>query len=203
MPPSPFNWLRSRFRSVDAAEILRTEEARLQRLIRRLPIEPRAKVQGELARALTSDALRIDTPKGQLLFAVFGETSGFRAKGLLTKQTATIAWIDGFAPGQRVLGHRREHRVVHALCRAPARHPRGRLRAGGRELFHSRGQLRAECLWRTSRLPADWCWCGEERRAARRLTVRARALLQFSTQRPAASQQPAGDTGRVDRRADP
>jgi len=98
MPPSPFNWFRSRFRSVDAAEILRTEEARLQRLIRGLPIEPRAKVQGELARALTQDALRIDTPKGQLLFAVFGETSGFRAKGLLTKQKATIAWIDGFAP---------------------------------------------------------------------------------------------------------
>ncbi|MET0212530.1 MAG: FkbM family methyltransferase, partial [Vicinamibacterales bacterium] len=98
MPPSPFNWFRSRFRSVDAAEILRTEEARLQRLIRGLPIEPRAKVQGELARALTKDALRIDTPKGQLLFAVFGETSGFRAKGLLTKQKATIAWIDGFAP---------------------------------------------------------------------------------------------------------
>ena len=55
-------------------------------------------MQGELARALTKDALRIDTPKGQLLFAVFGETSGFRAKGLLTKQKATIAWIDGFAP---------------------------------------------------------------------------------------------------------
>jgi len=44
------------------------------------------------------DALQIDTPKGQLLFAVFGETSGFRAKGLLTKQKATIAWIDTFAP---------------------------------------------------------------------------------------------------------
>ena len=84
--------------STDAAAILRNEEARLQRLIRGLPLEPRAKVQGELARALTRDALRIDTPKGPLLFAVFGETSGFRAKGLLTKQKATIAWIDDFRP---------------------------------------------------------------------------------------------------------
>lgn len=98
MSRSITNWLRSRPGSVDAAAILRREEARLQRLIRRLPLEPRAKVQGELARALASDPLRIDTPRGPLLFAVFGETSGFRAKGLLTKQKATIAWIDSFAP---------------------------------------------------------------------------------------------------------
>jgi FkbM family methyltransferase len=92
------NWLRSRMGSPDAAAILRKEEARLQRLIHGLPLEPRAKVQGELARALAADALRIDTPKGALKFAVFGETSGFRARGLLTKQKATIAWIDSFAP---------------------------------------------------------------------------------------------------------
>lgn len=84
--------------STDAAAILRREEARLKRLIGRLPLEPRAKVQGELARALASDPLRIETPRGPLLFAVFGETSGFRARGLLTKQKATIAWIDSFQP---------------------------------------------------------------------------------------------------------
>ena len=97
-PSSAFDWIRSRFASVDAAAILRREEKRLQRLVRRLPLEPRAKVQGELARALTGDALRVDTPRGSLQFAVFGETSGFRAKGLLTKQKATIAWIDSFQP---------------------------------------------------------------------------------------------------------
>ena len=97
-PSSAFDWIRSRFASVDAAAILRREEKRLQRLVRRLPLEPRAKVQGELARALTGDALRVDTPRGSLQFAVFGETSGFRAKGLLTKQRATIAWIDSFQP---------------------------------------------------------------------------------------------------------
>jgi FkbM family methyltransferase len=95
---SPLNWLRSLIISTDGAAILRKEKARLQRLIRDLPLEPRAKVQGELARALTADALRIETPRGPLLFAVFGETSGFRAKGLLTKQKATIAWIDSFGP---------------------------------------------------------------------------------------------------------
>lgn len=98
--PSVISRLRSRFRSsIDAAEILRSEQARLERLIHRLPLEPRAKVQGELARALAHDALRIETPKGPLLFAVFGETSGFRARGLLTKQKATIAWIDAFREG--------------------------------------------------------------------------------------------------------
>jgi FkbM family methyltransferase len=84
--------------TIDAAEILRTEEARLRTLIHGLPLEPRAKVQGELARALASDALHIDTPRGTLQFAVFGETSGFRARGLLTKQQETIRWIDTFAP---------------------------------------------------------------------------------------------------------
>jgi len=91
-------WLRSRFGSTDAAAILRREERRLLRLVRRLPVEPRAKVQGELARALARDAIRIETPRGPLLFAIFGETSGFRARGLLTKQQATIAWIESFAP---------------------------------------------------------------------------------------------------------
>jgi FkbM family methyltransferase len=101
MPPSRFSLSsllgRPRAVSVDAAEILRTEEARLRALVASLPLEPRAKVQGELARALASDAIRIETPRGPLRFAVFGETSGFRARGLLTKQQQTIAWIETFA----------------------------------------------------------------------------------------------------------
>jgi len=102
MPPARFSLSsllgRSRPAPVDAAEILRTEEARLRELIHGLPLEPRAKVQGELARALAGDAIRIETPRGSLQFAVFGETSGFRARGLLTKQQHTIAWVDTFAP---------------------------------------------------------------------------------------------------------
>jgi FkbM family methyltransferase len=83
---------------VDSAEILRRESARLRELIAGLPLEPRAKVQGELACTLASEAIQIETPRGTLQFAVFGETSGFRARGLLTKQQHTIAWIDSFAP---------------------------------------------------------------------------------------------------------
>lgn len=69
------------------------------RLVRRLPSEARAKVQGGVACAVVSEPFRIETPKGPLLFAVLGETSAFRARGLLTKQQATIAWIDSFLPG--------------------------------------------------------------------------------------------------------
>jgi FkbM family methyltransferase len=96
--PSVLGWLRSRLISTDAAAILRKEEPRVLRLVRRLPSEARAKVQGELGRALVSEPFRIETPRGPLLFAVLGETSAFRARGLLTKQQATIAWIDGFGP---------------------------------------------------------------------------------------------------------
>jgi FkbM family methyltransferase len=96
---SPLDWLRARVHSTDGAAILRREIPRALRLVRRLPSEARAKVQGELARELFSEPFPVDTPRGPLLFAVLGETSAFRARGLLTKQKATIAWIDSFAPG--------------------------------------------------------------------------------------------------------
>jgi FkbM family methyltransferase len=88
----------SRSPSIDAAAILRRHERRLLDVVRHLPAEPRAKVQGELARTLVSEPFHVETPRGPLRFAVLGETSGFRAKGLLTKQQATIAWIDAFSP---------------------------------------------------------------------------------------------------------
>jgi FkbM family methyltransferase len=84
--------------NLDAAELLQKEERRLRQLCLGLPIEPRAKVQGGLAVALVGEPVRIETPKGTLSFAVFGQTSAQRAKGLLTKQPATIAWIDTFPP---------------------------------------------------------------------------------------------------------
>lgn len=96
--PSALGWLRSIVHSTDAAAILRKETPRLLTLVRRLPPEARAKVQGELARALMSEPFRVDTPKGPIHFAVLGETSGFRARGLLRKQPGTIAWIDTFPP---------------------------------------------------------------------------------------------------------
>ena len=76
--------------NLDAAELLRKEERRLIRLCVGLPIEARAKVQGGLALALVGEPVRVETPKGSLAFAVFGQPSAQRAKGLLTKQPATI-----------------------------------------------------------------------------------------------------------------
>jgi FkbM family methyltransferase len=90
--------LRSKLVAATPSEILRKEERRLLRLVRRLPLGARAKVQGGISRALIGEPFRIDTPRGPLSFAVLGETSALRAKGLLTKQQATIAWIDAFRP---------------------------------------------------------------------------------------------------------
>lgn len=59
------------------------EEARLQRLIRDLPLEPRAKVQGELARALTADALRIEAPPSCLPSSV--KRPAFAPKGAVNR----------------------------------------------------------------------------------------------------------------------
>jgi len=97
--PSPLEWLRSKIHPTDPGTILRKERPRVLDLVRRLPSEARATVQGELARALVSEPFRIETPRGPLLFAVLGRTSAFRARGLLTKQRGTIAWIDSFQPG--------------------------------------------------------------------------------------------------------
>jgi FkbM family methyltransferase len=90
--------LRSNLLSPSPSDILRKEERRLLALVRRLPISARAKVQGGVSRALIGEPVRIETPRGALSFAVLGETSALRAKGLLTKQQATIAWIDTFQP---------------------------------------------------------------------------------------------------------
>ena len=65
-------WFRS---DLDAAELLRKEERRLIRLCLGLPIEARAKVQGGLALALVGQPVRIETPRGTLAFAVFGQPS--------------------------------------------------------------------------------------------------------------------------------
>ena len=84
--------------SKDPSEIVREEEQRLLDLLRGLPLGARAKVHGALSRALIGEPLRIDTPKGSISFAVLGQGSAIRAKNLLTKQPATIAWIDTFSP---------------------------------------------------------------------------------------------------------
>jgi FkbM family methyltransferase len=64
-----------------------------------LPAEARARVQADLTQALLEQTLAIDTTRGPLRFITLGRTSVGRAATLLTKQPATIAWIDRFEPG--------------------------------------------------------------------------------------------------------
>ena len=88
--------LRSTLASWVGSAILRYEERRALRLLRWLPSAVRPILQGGLSRALFAEPLRVQTPRGSLAFVVLGETSAVRARGLLTKQPATIDWIDRF-----------------------------------------------------------------------------------------------------------
>src|SRR5437763_9795897 len=45
------------------------------------------------------DTVAVETPRGPLKFVVIGKTSAGRAETLLTKQPATIEWINAFQPG--------------------------------------------------------------------------------------------------------
>ena len=67
--------------------------------LRKLPSASRARLQSDFAQKMIDTTLAVETPKGPLSFVLLGKTSGGRALSLLTKQPATIEWIDGFAPG--------------------------------------------------------------------------------------------------------
>ncbi len=57
----------------------------------------RAHLQGLFTEQLFEDTVSVHTPRGPISFVIFGKTSARRAATLLTKQPATIAWIDSFA----------------------------------------------------------------------------------------------------------
>ena len=63
-----------------------------------LPNGSRARLQGRFAQELVAETLAVDTPRGPLSFVLLGRTAAGRAMNLLTKQPATIAWIDSFLP---------------------------------------------------------------------------------------------------------
>lgn len=67
--------------------------------LRKLDTKSRARLQSDFAQKMIDSTLAVDTPKGPLSFVLLGKTSGGRALSLLTKQPATIQWIDRFAPG--------------------------------------------------------------------------------------------------------
>jgi FkbM family methyltransferase len=67
--------------------------------LRQLPPVSRAKVQGTLAETLLNDTGTVETPAGPLSFVLMGKVATGRVLSLLTKQPATIKWIDAFPPG--------------------------------------------------------------------------------------------------------
>ena len=68
---------------------------RLQKLAPR----SRARLQSDFTQKMIDSTLAVETPKGTLSFVLLGKTSGGRAMTVLTKQPATIEWIDSFQPG--------------------------------------------------------------------------------------------------------
>jgi FkbM family methyltransferase len=65
--------------------------------LQNLPGESRARMQGRVTHELIEETMSVATPRGPLSFVMLGHAGG-RAMKLLTKQPATIAWIDGFRP---------------------------------------------------------------------------------------------------------
>ena len=58
----------------------------------------RAHLQGVFTEQWLQETVTVETPRGLLSFVILGKTSARRAATLMTKQPATIAWIDAFAP---------------------------------------------------------------------------------------------------------
>ena len=63
-----------------------------------LPEQTRARLQGELTQTLLERTIAVDTPRGPVSFVTLNRPSAGRALTLLTKQPATIDWIDRFEP---------------------------------------------------------------------------------------------------------
>ena len=65
--------------------------------LQNLPGESRARMQGRVTQELVEATMAVETPRGPLSFVMLGSAGG-RAMTLLTKQPATIDWINGFRP---------------------------------------------------------------------------------------------------------
>jgi FkbM family methyltransferase len=66
--------------------------------LQKLPPRSRARLQSDFAQKMIDSTLSVGTPKGTLSFVLLGKTSAGRAMTVLTKQPATIAWINSFEP---------------------------------------------------------------------------------------------------------
>jgi FkbM family methyltransferase len=66
--------------------------------LRLLPDSVRARVQGHLVQVLMQQSVTVPTPRGPLFFVTLGRSGAGRGMTMLTKQPATIEWIDRFRP---------------------------------------------------------------------------------------------------------
>jgi FkbM family methyltransferase len=64
-----------------------------------MPGAARARLQGHLTQVLIDRPVTIETPRGPISFVALGRTGAGRGVRMLTKQPATIEWIDRFDPG--------------------------------------------------------------------------------------------------------
>jgi len=80
-------------------DYVKKQFALLMYRLQQLPLKSRARLQSDFAQKMIDTTLAIDTPKGRLSFVLLGKTSGGRAMSALTRQPATIEWIDSFEPG--------------------------------------------------------------------------------------------------------
>jgi FkbM family methyltransferase len=67
--------------------------------LQKLSPKARARLQSDCAQKLIDATLAVETPRGTLSFVLLGKTSAGRALSVITKQPATIDWIDRFEPG--------------------------------------------------------------------------------------------------------
>jgi FkbM family methyltransferase len=80
-------------------DYVKKQFALLMYRLQKLPAKSRARLQSDFTQKMIDTTLAIDTPKGRLSFVLLGKTSGGRAMSALTRQPATIEWIDSFEPG--------------------------------------------------------------------------------------------------------
>jgi FkbM family methyltransferase len=67
--------------------------------LQKLPPRSRARLQSDFAQKMLDSTFSVGTPKGTLSFVLLGKTAAGRAMTVLTKQPATITWINSFEPG--------------------------------------------------------------------------------------------------------
>ncbi len=80
-------------------EYAKKEFGLLMYRLQNLPMRSRARLQSAFTQKMIDTTLPVDTPKGTLSFVLLGKTSAGRAVTMLTRQPATIEWIDSFQPG--------------------------------------------------------------------------------------------------------